>query len=395
MKFSFAPGKYRFKCIQCGNCCYPGALSLTPIDFQEVSRNPRASRLIAEDPNPPFSHALVCKGRCPFLNDGMLCNIYENRPAVCVSFPLAFSYTPDGEMYVNFIRCPGLDAQDGELVDEVFVQNTIREVERRNPNYFRELKNQKASSHQLLLPFYSQADLTDFDSKQQFKERLAQMVVTKLLDKDNLRADYHAFLGIVKEALESSIRKIIRTSNLQKVILFKEDIVDIEAQTRKSLDAGFDRLRNEFLGLISAKEQEAVQSGVCEIFWDGEIRKVRLDEALESTEPTGVRKTVVASNFFMKRKFSSESFRIILEHLFEVMVRVDLGGFPMDAPLLVMLDTIGEYVNNLETSCYIHSQAEGEVTEEVTKKVIQDLDTFFVLGGLYSSRMGLRAPSLT
>ena len=60
----------------------------------------------------------------------------------------------------------------------------------------------------------------------------------------------------------------------------------------------------------------------------------------------------------------------------------------MEAPFEVMLETLAEYVNNLETTCYIYSEGE-EVTEAVVRGVTNDLDTFFVLGSLYLARAGL------
>ena len=124
------------------------------------------------------------------------------------------------------------------------------------------------------------------------------------------------------------------------------------------------------------------------IFWEGEVRKTALDAKLESKDLKGTIMTVNASRVFMKRSFSAGAFRILLHHLSELLVRIDLGGFPMEAPFEVMLETLAEYVNNLETTCYIYSEGE-EVTEAVVRGVTNDLDTFFVLGSLYLARAGL------
>ena len=388
MKYSFPLGKSKFKCVQCGKCCYPGALSLTPTDSQEISQHPESKSQLIDFQNSPFSHALVCKGKCPFLSEGMQCNIYEKRPAVCVSFPLTFSFKPDGEMLVNYIKCEGDGVDDGEIVDERFVQKTIREIEKRNPNFFRELEQQKVLPHQLLLPFYSNDDLTDFDSKQQLKTKLAEMLLFYVRDGQNFRASSQAFLTIAKDTIASSLIRIRGRSHRTRSIIFKDHVDEIQTRIAKALESDYERLKSEYVNLIRNKEEEAVKSGKCMIFWDGEVRKIALDAALESKDLTGTIRTVKASHVFIKRTFSAGAFLIMLRHLHEILVRIDLGGFPMDAPIEIMFETLAEYVNNLETTCYIYSEEE-EVPEDVARDVTNDLDTFFVLGALYLTRAGL------
>src|SRR2546428_7365366 len=96
----------------------------------------------------------------------MLCKIYDSRPGVCVSFPLTFTYSPQGELCVNFIRCPGTDVEDGEAVDGKFVEKTLGGGGKRNPGYFAGMKRPRGQEHQLLSSFYSPAELTEFGSQQ-------------------------------------------------------------------------------------------------------------------------------------------------------------------------------------------------------------------------------------
>jgi len=394
MRFSFAAGEHKFKCVQCGNCCYPGGLSLTPAERKEMSGYPEAVGKLSENLNPPFSHILVCKGRCPFLNDDMLCNIYDSRPGVCVSFPLTFTYSPQGELCVNFIRCPGTDAEDGEAVDEKFVEKTMAEVEKRNPGYFEELKRQRVQEHQLLSPFYSQAELTDFDSKQRFKERLAQLMILTAVDGRQFRSSCHAFLNLARQGIESEISALGFGRGNRKTVLFEEDIARIEGRVEREIENSHEALSKEYEILIDQREREALRTGSCEIYWEGEVKKVKLEEQLETRSLTGKRVVVKASSVYLKREFSTAAFKTLVEHLAEALVRVDLGGFPMSTPTSVLLQVLGDYVNNLEIACYIYSQEGKIVPNDVATSVVNDYDTFFVLGGIHAEGTGAGLPQL-
>ncbi len=394
MKFSFVAGEHKFKCVQCGKCCYPAGLSLTPKEHEEISKQAGVAGQLTEAPNPPFSHILVCKGRCPFLSDDMLCNIYTKRPAVCASFPLTFTYTPEGELYVNFIRCPGTDVEDGEVVDEKFVENTVKEVEARNPGYFAELKSRKVLQHQLLSPFYSGAELADFDSKEHFREKLADLLLSTVNDQMNFRSGCHAFLSLAGQGIESEIRALRSGTAGRRTVIFKEDVHRIEARVEREIQSVYENVSKDYERLIRVKEEEALRTGFCEIFWEGEVRRVKLNEQLETLDLTGSKRFVKASTVYMRREFSPGAFKTLVKHLAEALVRVELGGFPMDTPISLVLQILGEYVNNLETACYIYSQVEREISDEVATEVVYDYDTFFVLGDIHAKMTGTELPHL-
>ncbi len=386
MKFSFEPGKHRFKCVQCGKCCYPAALSLTGEDQKFISQRPEAAMKMVDNPDPPFTHALLCKGRCPFLTDERLCNIWQNRPAVCASFPLTFTFTPEGEMYVNYIACDGEDAEGGEPVDEAFVKKTIAEVESRNPHFFDVLKKQKMSANQLLFPFYTQRELTDYDSKQTFKEKLTELLLAIPADRYDFRVSCHTFLRLVGDTVRDESTNIAR--GRPKVILFGDDIDRIARRTEEALKAGWAGIYDEFRTTVDVNERATMRAGMCKILWEGKVTQVALDRTLETNALTGTPRRIRASSVFFKRTFANRALRLLLEHLGEVLTRVDLGGFPMDAELSVILQTLGEYVNNLETYCYMYADTTDEISESIANQVICDLDTFFVLGGSYADRVG-------
>ncbi len=385
MKFSFIPGRHRFKCVQCGKCCYPAALSLTEADHRAISQEHVATAMV-ENPDPPFTHALMCKGKCPFLTEDTLCRIWEKRPAVCASFPLTFTYTPEGEMFVNYIACEGQDAEGGEPVDEAFVRKTLGEVEKRNPDFFEVHRKQRMSAHQLLFPFYTVRELTDYESKQAFKERLAAMLLSIPADPHNFRVSCQTFLRLVSEALDSKLAGLPRGRT--KTILFRDDIERISTGTEKDLNAKWVSVLHEFRTIVDVNERVAIKTGTCNILWEGEARQASLEDALETSDLTATTRTFKASSIFFRRDFSRDAFRILLEHLAEVLTRVDLGGFPMDAEVGVMLQTMRDYVNNIETYCYMYGGKSPEISGDIARQVVRDLDTFFVLGGSYASKVG-------
>jgi len=365
-------------------------LSLTPKEYTDISHLARTRKKIVESREPPFSHILVTKGRCPFLTGEKLCSIYEKRPAVCVCFPLTFTYTPEGEMFVNFIRCEGEGIEDGDIVDETFVHNTIQEVESRNPTYFDELRQQRTFTHQRLTPFYTLDELTDFDTKQLFKEQLAKMLLANILDGHNFRAACHAFFTVVKNTIESTLRAIRHYSKNKVILILTEDVHRLLKAMEDRAPTEYQKLQAKYIEMIEEKERWALENDTCEILWEGSVRRLRLDEPIQVTDIVSANKSYVkASTIFLRKKFTAEALRVVTEHLAEILVRIDLGGFPMDAPFLTMLDTLVEYVNNLETQCNIHAGEGQEVGVEAAERAVQDLDTSFVLGNLYARTTGI------
>lgn len=129
---TFQLNKHTFKCTKCGKCCYPAGLSLTSKEYEYFLKMLIHHEGLVQDLNPPFTHILKLKGKCPFLTDKKLCKIYQDRPIVCMSFPLTFEYLPEDRLFVNFIRCEGDDIEGGEIVDENFVLNIIDMIEKKN-----------------------------------------------------------------------------------------------------------------------------------------------------------------------------------------------------------------------------------------------------------------------
>jgi Fe-S-cluster containining protein len=81
----------RFRCQNCGRCCYtPGAgLYLEDEDFERIAERVGKKRLKSLCRHEKILKAWVLKQPCPFYDaDDKGCQIYDIRPATCRKYPL-------------------------------------------------------------------------------------------------------------------------------------------------------------------------------------------------------------------------------------------------------------------------------------------------------------------
>ena len=302
-----------------------------------------------------------------------------------MAFPLAFTYTPEGEMLVNYMGCEGQDAPDGEVVDEAFVEKTVEEIKKKNPDFFDQLRARKIAEHQLLFPFYTQEEVTDFNAKQSAKDALASLLTVVSAGSTKLRASTLAFLQTTDSAFRSEVHMLPK--HTRRVMLFDDQVKLILEKVSDRVTTSYPATYDELTAALDKYEKQATESGRCQILWEG-TKDVALDGTLETKSLTGERMKAKVSSIFFSRNFSGVAMRKILEHLSESLRRVDLGGFPIDAEISVMLKSLGDYVKNIETFCYLYSPDEEEVSEKTATRVVNDLDTFFVLGSSYARNLG-------
>jgi Fe-S-cluster containining protein len=133
----------RFKCKRCAVfCCKLGGPQLTEKDLEHLKnagyRQVDSLALSSkEETKQRFGEKRVLKqredGSCIFLqNNGeeaYRCGIYELRPALCRLYPFEFERTGLNTGVLRFIPCcNGLNARDGSLVDERFVEEELLEA---------------------------------------------------------------------------------------------------------------------------------------------------------------------------------------------------------------------------------------------------------------------------
>ena len=133
----------RFRCRRCAVfCCRLGGPPVVEADLERM----RLIGLNLEDFISPTSRVYgglkravgmlrrKTDGSCIFLNynrsDGVYeCVIYEARPAVCRLYP--FEFIPEGEysgVLLYIPCCNGLNAEDGEPVNQEFIEGHLLEA---------------------------------------------------------------------------------------------------------------------------------------------------------------------------------------------------------------------------------------------------------------------------
>lgn len=383
LQYTFKPSEHRFKCTKCGKCCHPTALSLTERECYYLTGIGIKSDSFLHDSNPPFRGILKVKGRCPFLGSDKLCKIYHNRPIVCLSFPLTFECLDNDTIFVNFIRCEGADNEEGEIVDDEFVNKTIVEIMGREPKFFEQIQMKAAPGP--LVPLYTSRDLTLSPLKLKFMDYLAELLIRVVTDRNNLRASIHGYVTSVRELVGLALRE----RRLQSALVLDDDLQYIMDYISSEISRVFEIKFNEIVGLIDRAERLAIEEGKCELLLDGKTRSVGIHDSVElkvacyETE----RKKVKVSNIYLRKELSPDAFKYAIEYLSELFKRVGLGGFPIDAPLMTILDVFAEFINNLEFQWNLYSGESPVVDLTSAKMAISDLDTCFTLGSMYTSRI--------
>ncbi len=90
----------RFKCHNCGRCCYtPGAgLYLEKDDFERIAERVGKKKLKSLCQHDKNLNAWVLRQPCPFYDVEKKCQIYDIRPSTCAKYPL---HPPLKEMPYN------------------------------------------------------------------------------------------------------------------------------------------------------------------------------------------------------------------------------------------------------------------------------------------------------
>ena len=395
LEFTFDTNKHKFKCTRCGKCCYPAGLTITKKEYENIIKFITNSKVFTNILGKPFSYIFEIRGRCPFLTDEKLCKIYQNRPIMCVSFPLTFDCLPDGRFFVNYIRCEGDDIDDGELVNQEFVIKTIDEIKNREPNFFDELLINKLSQPSSFVPFYSLSDVTSYESKLNFRKFLVELLKKYVTDRNNFRAQIHSYIQTAKSGIEQILYEKWRNSAIDRILILDEDLNFIKDQLSRYFMKNFQQNVEEISKIISESEKNAMTTGVCELYLDGRIKKMGINELIRWKINLYNGKEEVSAKVFQlyfRKRLNHEALYMIVEYLAEILTRVGLGGFPLDAPISTTLSVLGEYVNNIEFYYNLYSGRSDEVPIDAVKKAIQDLDTNFALGSIYVKRVGQSFP---
>jgi len=307
---------------------------------------------------------------------------------MCILFPLTLFYLPDGRLIVNFVRCEGYDLEDGEIVDQEFVFKVLEEIKDKEPNFLDELIINSLSTFSDFVPFYTQSEIVSYDSKLKFNAFLADVFKKHVSDRYNFRAQAHAFIRTIKYGIDASLYGSYYHIKHRPILVLDEELNYIKDAVLTYFEENYDSQFLEIMRLVEDNELLASKTGVCELYLDGDVKKVNINEVLSwKTYPVdeGEIKLKVAHVYYRK-KLSVEALSLLVDYIAEVLRRVGLGGFPIDAPISITLQVLGEYINNLEFYYNLYSGELEEASLDAVKRAIQDLDTNFVLGSIYMLR---------
>jgi len=303
---------------------------------------------------------------------------------VCRAFPLTFSFLPDGQLYVNLIRCKGIGLNDGKSVDESFVTEVVRDIEELDPEFFPTLRDNSIREHESLLPFLDGGSVTDFESKRVFLSEISKWLSNKSLRGQNIRIKCHVLLSNLLALLERQVGRIReRVPVMPPLILTKDDVENIVADIDRDVPSVLERGLRSTLEAVQDRNARALSTNRTEVFWDGELKKVGLEDDLPFKDLYGKTTYVKVKELIFEKGVEPEAERMALEYIEELLNRVDLGGFPVSGPLAVVLPSLDEYSVNLHTYSQFYSRDQVRISSDSMEKAIQDLDTRLLINKIY------------
>ena len=137
VRMTFYRDDLRFRCTRCAVfCCKLGGPKLTKSDVERVKlAGHRLEDFLETTLDPKFKGLPMMVGNLRNSNDGSCiflkssprrgvyeCPIYDSRPARCRMYPFDFERVSPNSFMLKLIPCcNGLNAEDGELVNEDFI----------------------------------------------------------------------------------------------------------------------------------------------------------------------------------------------------------------------------------------------------------------------------------
>ena len=120
----------RFRCLRSAICCkrVREGVGLTNRDYLRIHDATQLEDFAKPIDHPVFSFRLNTIGdRCVFLKENN-CSIYEVRPLLCRLYPFQVGVRHDGKLIFCLNHCPGVDLNDGEEIDECYVQDKLLDM---------------------------------------------------------------------------------------------------------------------------------------------------------------------------------------------------------------------------------------------------------------------------
>lgn len=393
MKFAFSK-KYRFKCKKCGVCCRTlKNLSLTDSgyeDFIKIVDKSQFEDVREYNITPSIRiHDVSFEGKdCYFLKrigKKKICGIYDSRFVLCRLFPLAVTALPNGELLVNLCHCNGVSIDRGELVDETFVKKTLKEVNSKNQTYLQKLVADYRFGHNLLFSFFTRLELVDFWAKRYFLNKISQWFIEKSPRRKSVDIRIKALEEVLSKDLRGNLKKLF-----DKLGLIQPPMILIQDDVRKmatEIENGLETRLHEISKNIELKKQTEVAKTLSqkkvEMLDNGEPKILRLDEKVTFSTPYLNKIKVEVGILFEEKPLSNTAVQLFEEYIAEILSRVDLGGFPMKIPIIVILESLYRFSGKILTHARAYSHKSMKIERAHINDAIIYLDITYALGSIF------------
>lgn len=91
---------------------------------------------------------------------------------------------------------------------------------------------------------------------------------------------------------------------------------------------------------------------------------------------------IKVNDLIKEKSLSNESKQLFEEYISEILRRVDHGGFPMNVPIVDILESLYIYSQGILTHAQVYSQESVKIEKDHINAAIVYLDTRYALGAI-------------
>lgn len=348
MKFSF-PVDTKFKCVQCGNCCSQGSISITENEA-EYLKYKTPSKIVSIEKNDivctPFE-VYFEEEYCPFFNkETRLCSEYANRFFMCKFYPFTFYKFLDGEIHVDLIYCSGINNQEGATLDKTYFENHLASTKKNNLETANLYLNRKTFVLDQSFPAYSLFDSTSVknkvDIRNYMKELISNEICRDLPPPIKIMA-LKVFFGI---AFGSTFKKYVELLGYNKIkrsnqiYLVDVDIAYINNEINKRLKLDWDECVEYSKQLEDKTLNEIKTSGIVPGGFGREKNNASVNDELEFLSRNGVKLKAKYKKICADVSWTSGAILAADNYFIELLSRFGSSGIPIVLSAIEIWDVL-------------------------------------------------------
>lgn len=391
MQFGFSK-QYRFDCVRCGACCQVRKLGLTDVEYERFTKEVSNSHYTLVDEysiTPTITlHDISFKEKdCCYLqrtNRKTVCKIYDKRFIMCRLFPLYITALPDGELFINIIHCNGVCLGHGEVVDESFVKTALDNVKAADSYFIDEFIAEQQSIHQGLFSLYTPSELVEFWPKRFLQKKIAQWFVTKSPSNASIDIRLSSLEEALSRELTARLQSVFNESGLSTppIILTDRDVKRLANDVEGGLKKQVYKIAEEKQRWKENEIKQIMMTNKANIEVDGESKKYGLNESITYFTPYLEKIEVKARVLLEEKPLTTEASKRFEEHIVEIVDRIGHGGFSMNIPLNVVLESLYRYSSGILSHAKAYSNECVIIDGNHIRDAIVYLDTRLILSSI-------------